>query len=219
MVVAGLVSLMLFLFITRDAIVVDEFVRPNAEAAGGTNATGSSDGGGGSTAFSPSDASLATLDSINYASMRFWFYMLMPAILYGCLIPLLDWLFTRVAHVFNDLENYRTESSYRNHLILKVRAPAPGSAVGFRWPGDPPTSRPVHRAGLHVSLRQLLPLPLLLRVQQAARHPSTQRTGASRTQAEVPGTPVASLPCPTLLIPGPGRSSPRSSSRGRCGTT
>ncbi|RLN57207.1 hypothetical protein BBJ29_006274 [Phytophthora kernoviae] len=50
----------------------------------------------------------------------FWIYLLLTPILYGLLIPFLDFAFTRAARSLNNWENHRTESRYQSHLILKV---------------------------------------------------------------------------------------------------
>eukprot|EP00753_Platysulcus_tardus_P014758 PLAT4453.1.p1 GENE.PLAT4453.1~~PLAT4453.1.p1 ORF type:complete len:397 (-),score=118.11 PLAT4453.1:26-1045(-) len=50
----------------------------------------------------------------------YWGLLLLPPLMYGLLIPTLDWLFTALATRLNEWENYRAESHYQNHLILKV---------------------------------------------------------------------------------------------------
>ena len=50
----------------------------------------------------------------------FWFIAAgLPALL-GLFLPLLNFILMRVSIVLNDFENYRTESEYRTHLIIKV---------------------------------------------------------------------------------------------------
>ena len=50
----------------------------------------------------------------------FWFLTAgLPALL-GLCLPLLNFILMRVSIVLNDFENYRTESEYRTHLIIKV---------------------------------------------------------------------------------------------------
>lgn len=51
---------------------------------------------------------------------QFWFYFLITPMLYGLLIPVLDYLFTKCARRMNNWENHKTETQYRSHLILKV---------------------------------------------------------------------------------------------------
>lgn len=51
---------------------------------------------------------------------RFWFYFLITPMLYGLLIPVLDFVFTKWARAMTNWENHETESRYRSHLILKV---------------------------------------------------------------------------------------------------
>lgn len=46
--------------------------------------------------------------------------MLLPPVVYGFLIPCLDFIFGRLAILLNDWENHRTHSDYRNHRIAKV---------------------------------------------------------------------------------------------------
>ncbi|TYZ67969.1 hypothetical protein PybrP1_011877 [[Pythium] brassicae (nom. inval.)] len=50
----------------------------------------------------------------------FWFYFLVAPLLYGLLIPVLDFAFTKWARAMTNWENHETESRYRSHLILKV---------------------------------------------------------------------------------------------------
>jgi hypothetical protein len=45
--------------------------------------------------------------------------MAYPAIL-GLCLPILNKFFTSMAYWLTDFENYRTDSHYRTHLILKV---------------------------------------------------------------------------------------------------
>jgi hypothetical protein len=55
----------------------------------------------------------------------FWFVMgALPALL-GLCIPLLNLILMKISVMLNDFENYRTESEYRTHLIIKV--------FGFRF--------------------------------------------------------------------------------------
>jgi Calcium-activated chloride channel len=55
----------------------------------------------------------------------FWVVMgALPALL-GLCIPILNFVLTKVSVILNDFENYRTESEYRTHLIIKV--------FGFRF--------------------------------------------------------------------------------------
>lgn len=50
----------------------------------------------------------------------YWFIMVaLPAVL-GLCIPLLNLILTRISVMLNNFENYRTESEYRTHLIIKV---------------------------------------------------------------------------------------------------
>lgn len=51
---------------------------------------------------------------------QFWFYFLITPMLYGLLIPVLDYIFTRWARFMTNWENHRTTSRYHSHLILKV---------------------------------------------------------------------------------------------------
>ena len=51
---------------------------------------------------------------------RFWSYMLITPCLYGLLVPMLNAGFSKLARCLNDLENHRTESRYRHHLIVKT---------------------------------------------------------------------------------------------------
>ncbi|TMW62806.1 hypothetical protein Poli38472_005424 [Pythium oligandrum] len=50
----------------------------------------------------------------------FWFYFLITPMLYGLLIPMLDYIFTHIARRMTNWENHRTETHYQSHLILKV---------------------------------------------------------------------------------------------------
>lgn len=51
---------------------------------------------------------------------QFWFYFLITPMLYGLLIPVLDFVFTKWARAMTNWENHRTISRYHSHLILKV---------------------------------------------------------------------------------------------------
>lgn len=51
---------------------------------------------------------------------EWWLALLLPSCLYGFMIPLLDFLFGRLANLLNRWENHKTESQYRNRLIAKV---------------------------------------------------------------------------------------------------
>lgn len=51
---------------------------------------------------------------------RWWAAMTVPPIALGLLMPLVDYLFSKLALVFNEWENHATESMYRNHRIAKV---------------------------------------------------------------------------------------------------
>lgn len=51
---------------------------------------------------------------------EWWLALLLPSCLYGFLIPLLDYVFLKLAVGFNNWENHKTESDYRNRLIAKV---------------------------------------------------------------------------------------------------
>ena len=56
----------------------------------------------------------------NLRDLRFWRNtMAYPAIL-GLCLPIFNFFFTRLAYTLNDFENYRTDTHYRTHLILKV---------------------------------------------------------------------------------------------------
>jgi hypothetical protein len=50
----------------------------------------------------------------------FWFLTAGLPSLLGLCLPLLNFILMRVSIVLNDFENYRTESEYRTHLIIKV---------------------------------------------------------------------------------------------------
>lgn len=52
----------------------------------------------------------------------FWLIMLGLPLLLGICFPLLNYIFTRVAVFLNDIENYKTETEYRNFLVMKVFA-------------------------------------------------------------------------------------------------
>jgi hypothetical protein len=65
--------------------------------------------------------SLSLSDRHIYGSdIEFWLYLLIPPILCGGLIPLLNLLYLKLATKLNDWENHKTESSYQYHLIAKV---------------------------------------------------------------------------------------------------
>ena len=49
-----------------------------------------------------------------------WLIMLVYPTILGMMLPLINFMFTRLAMSLNDFENYRTDTEYRNHLILKV---------------------------------------------------------------------------------------------------
>jgi hypothetical protein len=51
---------------------------------------------------------------------RWWLVMTLPPIVYGCMMPIFDFVFGRLALWFNKWENHATESRYRNHRIAKV---------------------------------------------------------------------------------------------------
>ena len=50
----------------------------------------------------------------------FWAYLMIPPLLFGLLIPGLGKLNKLLSTRLNDMENHRTESTYRNHLVAKV---------------------------------------------------------------------------------------------------
>lgn len=52
----------------------------------------------------------------------FWFIMIVFPLLLGISLPVLNFIFMKVAVFLNDFENYKTESEYRNFLVLKVFA-------------------------------------------------------------------------------------------------
>jgi anoctamin-8 len=67
------------------------------------------------------DMTLANFKKLSaLADADFWFYFLITPILYGLLIPMMDFLFTKIARKMNNWENHRTETRYQSHLILKV---------------------------------------------------------------------------------------------------
>ena len=56
------------------------------------------------------------------ADPYFWLIILGFPLILGICLPLLNNIFWRVALILNDFENYKTETEYRNFLILKVFA-------------------------------------------------------------------------------------------------
>ena len=65
--------------------------------------------------------SLSLSDRHVYGSeIEFWLYLLIPPILCGVLIPVLNVLYLKLATLLNNFENHKTESSYQYHLIAKV---------------------------------------------------------------------------------------------------
>ena len=66
--------------------------------------------------------SLSLSDRHVYGSdIQFWLYLLIPPILCGGLIPLLNVLYLKLATKLNDFENHKTESSYQFNLIGKIQ--------------------------------------------------------------------------------------------------
>lgn len=53
-------------------------------------------------------------------SSIFHFMTFLPKIVLGIVIIVADELYSRLAIFLNDLENYRTNASYENHLIAKT---------------------------------------------------------------------------------------------------
>lgn len=51
-----------------------------------------------------------------------WLIIFVYPCILGMLLPLFNYLFTALAVLLNDFENYRTDTEYRNNLILKVRS-------------------------------------------------------------------------------------------------
>ena len=49
-----------------------------------------------------------------------WLIIFVYPCILGMLLPLFNYLFTALAVLLNDFENYRTDTEYRNNLILKV---------------------------------------------------------------------------------------------------
>ena len=66
--------------------------------------------------------SLSLSDRHVYGSdIQFWLYLLIPPILCGGLIPLLNVLYLKLATKLNDFENHKTESSFQFNLIGKIQ--------------------------------------------------------------------------------------------------
>jgi hypothetical protein len=130
---------MIYVFSTRDEIL--RRLERTAAAGAGTGEHASSNGtaplgddGAGARRLFPappsqeeqrqwaSSASERAVDEYraNTDYAEWWFAMLLPPVAYGFLIPLLDFVFGRVALSCNDWENHRTESQFRNHRVAKV---------------------------------------------------------------------------------------------------
>mmetsp|Transcript_9876 Transcript_9876/g.14626 ORF Transcript_9876/g.14626 Transcript_9876/m.14626 type:complete len:1416 (-) Transcript_9876:162-4409(-) len=60
------------------------------------------------------------LNKENLQDPKFWFLVVGLPTLLGLSLPLLNFLLMKVSVTLNNFENYRTESEYRNHLIMKV---------------------------------------------------------------------------------------------------
>ena len=52
----------------------------------------------------------------------FWFNMVFYPCVLGLTLPLLNFILMRISYILNEFENYRTETEFRNHLIVKVFA-------------------------------------------------------------------------------------------------
>ena len=67
-----------------------------------------------------SPTSAVRLDREHLRDPKFWLIIGgFPSIL-GLSLPLLNFILMRISRMLNEFENYRTESEYRNHLIVKV---------------------------------------------------------------------------------------------------
>ena len=65
--------------------------------------------------------SLSLSDRYEYGNdMEFWLYLLIPPMMAGMMIPILDKLYLKLATLLNKWENHKTESSHQYHLIAKV---------------------------------------------------------------------------------------------------
>ncbi|XP_077988796.1 anoctamin-8-like isoform X2 [Glandiceps talaboti] len=53
-------------------------------------------------------------------SLFAWWMKQLPKILLAVIVGILDDVYKKVAYWLNDLENYRTEETYENHLIIKL---------------------------------------------------------------------------------------------------
>ena len=51
---------------------------------------------------------------------QFWFNIGVFPLVLGLTLPLLNFVLMRISVILNEFENYRTETQYRNHLIVKV---------------------------------------------------------------------------------------------------
>ncbi|CAM9132961.1 unnamed protein product, partial [Phaeothamnion confervicola] len=100
--VLGVLLLMLLVFTTRDRALGTAAV--NVDASVGVGGAGTATAAGGS----------------DYASWGFWLVLLVLPSLYGIAIPILYQGCKRIGLWLTRLENYETESKYRNALILKV---------------------------------------------------------------------------------------------------
>lgn len=60
------------------------------------------------------------IQQTNLNSNSFWIVLLAYPTMFGLLIPFLYYIFKEIAIKLNNFENYQTESTYQNHLIVKV---------------------------------------------------------------------------------------------------
>ena len=66
--------------------------------------------------------SAVTLSREHLSDPNFWYIIAGFPVALGLAMPLLNFVFMQVSRALNDFENYRTETQYRNALIIKVIA-------------------------------------------------------------------------------------------------
>jgi hypothetical protein len=59
-------------------------------------------------------------DKEHLTNANFWLIILVYPTVLGMFLPLINFFFTALSIKLNNFENYRTDTEYRNHLILKV---------------------------------------------------------------------------------------------------
>lgn len=70
--------------------------------------------------FQPANTTNVSMSKEVLRDPTFWFITAGMPMLLGLFLPLLNLILMKVSVLLNEFENYRTESEYRTHLIIKV---------------------------------------------------------------------------------------------------